>query len=303
VTGDRTTLEHLLAGNPDLTHARSARAHRAMLLHYISANGFERFREKTPGNIVEIARLLLNAGADVNAADTYGKGTTLGRVATSSHPRRVGVQIPLLEILLDHGADINGPNGTWSPVLEALQNGCPEAAEFLARRGAKLNLGAAGGLGRLELIKSFFDVSSATKEDIDSAFTLPCLYGWTTVVEFLAERGADLRADENTGQTGLHCAVIGGHADLIKVLLERNAPLEALNVFGGTVLGQALWCVFNGAPHIDYILCSLPARRLKKVHWRGSRNRASCPPQRKRAWQTSCSGTVRGPDRCTFYST
>ena len=71
VTGDRTTLEHLLGEDPELIRVHSARAHRAMLLHYISANGVERFRQKTPRNIVEIARLLLNAGADVNAvADT-----------------------------------------------------------------------------------------------------------------------------------------------------------------------------------------------------------------------------------------
>jgi ankyrin repeat protein len=254
VTGDRAMLERLLGENQYLIRARSARAHRAMLLHYIAANGFERFRQKTPKNILEIAQILLNSGADVNAvADTYGKGTTLGLVATSAHPKRAGVQIPLLELLLDHGADINGLEGTWSPVLAALKNGCPEAAEFLARRGAKLDLASAGGLGRLELIKSFFDANRATKEDIDSGFTLACLYGWTSVVEFLVEMGADLRAEENTGQTGLHCAVIGGHTDLIELLLERGAPLEALNVHGGTVLGQALWCVINGSAEADYI--------------------------------------------------
>jgi hypothetical protein len=38
--------------------------HRSTLLHYISANGIEDFRQKTPKNIVEIAKLLLDAGAD-----------------------------------------------------------------------------------------------------------------------------------------------------------------------------------------------------------------------------------------------
>ena len=72
------------------------------------------------------------------------------------------------------------------------------------------------------------------------------------MVDFLLKKGIDLRADENTGMTGLHWAVIGGQLDTIKLLLERGAPLEALNVYGGTALGQALWCSANGEPEIDY---------------------------------------------------
>jgi hypothetical protein len=54
----------------------------------VSANGVEGYRQKTPKNIVEIAKVLLNAGADVNAeAEVYGGGaTTLGLVATSVYP-------------------------------------------------------------------------------------------------------------------------------------------------------------------------------------------------------------------------
>jgi hypothetical protein len=42
-------------------------------LHYCSANGVEGYRQKTPKNIVEITRILLEAGAEVDArADVYG---------------------------------------------------------------------------------------------------------------------------------------------------------------------------------------------------------------------------------------
>ena len=59
---------------------------RRPLLHYVAANGVEDFRQKTPDNIVEIAELLLDAGAEVNAeSNAYGGGcTALGLVATSS---------------------------------------------------------------------------------------------------------------------------------------------------------------------------------------------------------------------------
>src|ERR1700722_18887164 len=67
VDGDLDTLRRLLRENPGLVHARSSREHNATLLHYVAANGVEGYRQKTPNNIVEIAELLLNAGADVDA--------------------------------------------------------------------------------------------------------------------------------------------------------------------------------------------------------------------------------------------
>src|SRR6185295_18214855 len=67
VSGDLKTLDQLLRKHPELTRARSPRKHNSTLLHYISANGIEDFRQKTPNNIVEIAGRLLAAGADVNA--------------------------------------------------------------------------------------------------------------------------------------------------------------------------------------------------------------------------------------------
>ena len=73
VIGDIATLEQLLHQNSGLIRAHSTRRHQATLLHYISANGVEGYRQKTPKNIVQIAELLLQSGADVNAsADLYG---------------------------------------------------------------------------------------------------------------------------------------------------------------------------------------------------------------------------------------
>ena len=68
-------LKRILRDNPTLIRARSSREHGATLLHYVSANGVEGYRQRTPKNIVAIARLLLDAGAEVDAtADVYGGG-------------------------------------------------------------------------------------------------------------------------------------------------------------------------------------------------------------------------------------
>jgi hypothetical protein len=47
--------------------------------------------------------------------------------------------------------------------------------------------------------------------------------------------------------------VVGGQLETIQMLLKRGAPLEARNVYGATVLAQALWSAFNGEPGTDYI--------------------------------------------------
>ena len=263
VSGDAATLERLLRENPELIRARSTREHHATLLHYVSANGVENYRQKTPANIVNIAEMLLKAGADVDAeADVYGGGcTTLGLVATSVHPQRAGVQVPLLQTLLDYGAEVNysGLTGNrHNAVSGCLANGQPDAAKFLASRGAHLDLEGAAGIGRLDVVRSFFNEDGSlkpgsTKEQMTTGFRWACGYGQNGIVEFLLGKGVDIRTQDHIGHTGLHWAVIGGHPDIVKLLLPYNPPLEVENVYGGTVLGQALWSAAHGGDPDVYI--------------------------------------------------
>ncbi len=259
VTGDAGTLEWLLREHPELVRARSTRVHRATLLHYLGANGLENYRQKSPKNAVEIAKILLNAGAEVDAvADAYGKSTTLGLVATSIHPKQAGVQIALLDILLHYGAGVDGVPGLRTPLVSALHNGHPEAAEFLVQHGAQLDLEGAAGVGRLDVVESFFNEdanrkANVTKAQMESGFMWACEYGRNSVIDFLLRKGMDVRAHENTGLTGLHWAAVGGRVETIELLLKQGAPLEAKNVYGATVLGQALWSAIHGDPDKDYV--------------------------------------------------
>jgi hypothetical protein len=263
VTGEIAPLKRLLRENPELIHARSTRDHRATLLHYVSANGVEGYRQRTPKNAVKIAEILLKAGAEIDAvANVYGGGaTTLGLAATSIHPEQAGVQNALMQILLDHGAAIERPGvagNRHGAVMGCLANGRGRAAEFLANRGARLDLEEAAGVGRLDVVKSFFHEdgslkANATKMQMERGFLWACEYGRNNVVEFLLQRGVDLLTQADTGESGLHWAVIGGQLDTIKMLLARGASLEAKNAYDGTALGQALWSATNGDPGIDYL--------------------------------------------------
>jgi ankyrin repeat protein len=248
VRGDAAMLQRLLQQNPSLIRARSTRKHHATLLHYAGSNGVEYFRQKCPKNIVAMVKILLGAGAEVDAtADMYGKDTTLGLAATSIHPVISGVQIPLLETLLDAGAAMDSMVGASSVVAGCLHNGRPQAAEFFAARGARLDLEAAAGVGRLDLVRSFFTPDGslkpgATKAQMNDGFMWACEYGRTAVVEFLLDQGMDVRAAGRPhGQTGLHWATYGGHMDIVELLLQRNAPVDVKDErFQGTPLEWAI---------------------------------------------------------------
>lgn len=164
VSGDIATLRRLLDERPELIRQRSSRDHRSTLLHYVSANGIEDFRQRTPPNIVEITQLLLDAGAEVNAeSDAYGgHSMTLGLAATSVHPETAGVQIALMELLLARGAAIERVPG--EAVSGCLANGRPLAAEFLAERGAYLDFENAAGVGRLDRVKEL--VATTPNEEL-----------------------------------------------------------------------------------------------------------------------------------------
>jgi ankyrin repeat protein len=246
VAGNEAALAALLRNEPELVMARSLREHHSTLLHYCSANGVEDFRQRTPENIVAMARMLLDAGAEVNAESeaSGGGSTTLMLTATSVHPERVGVQIPLMELLLDRGAVMDGRD---SAVNACLRNGRAAAAEFMAGKGARLDLEGAAGVGALDTVKSLFAedyglLQAATPQQRADGFKWACEFGRTSVVEFLLGHGMDADASLSVdGQTGLHWAALGGHPEIARMLLARGADVNARETgYGATPVGWAM---------------------------------------------------------------
>lgn len=242
IAGDISALRRLLSENPGLLHERSTREHNATLLHYVSANGVEGYRQISPQNAAQVAALLLEAGAQVEArADVYGGGwTTLGLVATSAPPAIAGVQRDVIDVLLDHGAriDLAGTGGhNDSLVRSCLANGQPAAAEYLVSRGAPLDLPGAAGLGRVDVARGFFTSSgdlqpNVTKAQLLDAFSLACAYGRVGAVELFLDRGVDVDVEmrgHGEGHTGLHVAAFYGHADVVDALIRRSARVDIID--------------------------------------------------------------------------
>jgi ankyrin repeat protein len=200
VNGDLAALEDALRRDPGLVRARSRRicgfdppVHRATLLHYVAANGIERYRQNTPPNAVEIARALLLAGAEPDAlSDMYGaECTTMGMLVSSDHPARAGLQVQLVELLLNFGAAIEGrgPSKWGGPLFTALAFGMSGAAKALAKRGARIDLPAAAGLGLVDEAARL--LSSADAEARHRALSLAAQHGHAEIVRLLLDAGED----------------------------------------------------------------------------------------------------------------
>ena len=258
VSGDVNTLDRVLREHPQVNTARSWRTHHSTLLLYVGSNGVEGYRQRTPRNAVRIAEMLLDAGAEVDAVgDMYRGTTTLGLVATSIHPVRTGVQEALIDLLIARGASLDravAPDYTRGRVVNAcLANGRGEGAVLVAERGAMLDLEGAGGVGRLDVVKAFFDqeghlTSDATPDDMKSAFKWACSYGHIDVVRFLIDRGIDV-GERHRGETPLHVAAGGGHLEIVSVLLARGARVDVRDeMWDGTPLG---WALFGWANDTD----------------------------------------------------
>jgi ankyrin repeat protein len=246
VAGDMTALQRLLRDDAELVRARSGREHNATLLHYVSANGVEGYRQKSPKNAPQVARLLLEAGADVDAeADVYGSGcTTLGLVATSSPPRDAGVQLPLIDALLEFGARMDHPGSTGHNsglIRGCLANGCPEAAEYLVERGAPLDFAGAAGTGQLDAVRRFFTNGAANESvspaQLSEGLAMAAAYGHADVVEFLLDSGIDVDRElqfHGEGHTALHVASYHATVDTVRTLLRRGARVDLRDKTWGT---------------------------------------------------------------------
>jgi len=254
--GDATRLRAILAEDASLVTARTnldppyGYFTGATLLHHVAGNPGRDAR--LSANVVEIARILLDAGADVSA-ETLGPngGTTLGLLVTSKQASDAGVTGPLMELLLERGAtlDLHRPG-----VLDAsLANHAPRAAEKMIELGAKPDLFAAAALGRLDLLRAMFDADGrllahprrrgrlmAERDAIGLALLYAYVAKRREVVDFLLEKDGNWDMTGVNNGAALHRAAWEGDLAMMQRLVARGADISNRdNPFNSTPLSWA----------------------------------------------------------------
>jgi ankyrin repeat protein len=240
--GDLEKFKALIAEDPSLATSRSGCSH-PTLLQCVVLDGKDK-----PHN-VEMAQILIDAGAELN--EPFG--------ATASMDNRA-----CAELLLNRGAAIDGTGG-WSPLEEALYWNSRNVLELLLERGAKVqNLRTAAGLGRTDLIETYFNADGTLKPEagkinwpfgkletneqdqqgiINNAFVFACMHGHIDAAKLLMDKGAQINAIPggfDYAGTGLHYAALNGHRNMAEFLLAHGADRNMKDTkVGSTAAGWA----------------------------------------------------------------
>lgn len=234
----------------------------------------------------DLARLLVERGADPDVADTTGMTALYAAVDMSTLDETIGRPNPrphsgtdaaaLVRLLLAHGA--NPDARLVSPILERMHNdGDPnlgEGATALMRAAKDADL----AVMRL-LLDHGADPNARTKRQrtalMYAAARLSGFRGSANrgseadaldAIALCLERGADIDAADENGQTALHLAVAQAEPAVLRLLVEKGASPHARDAKGQTPLDLAMNAGGRGGrgaarPERVALLRQLSARR------------------------------------------
>jgi ankyrin repeat protein len=155
-------------------------------------NPFSATSHSGPQLLPDVARLLLEHGADVNVQDNNG--------ATPLHVSAEVGTVEVARVLLEHGANVAARDSKGkTPMHDAVDYGRVEVVRVLLEHGA--NIGAENNEGKTPL-------------------HLAANYWSVEVIRVLLEHGADVGADDNEGKTAFQIALANGNDEIVKLLSE-----------------------------------------------------------------------------------
>ena len=171
----------------------------------------------------EVVAQLLDKGAKMNAPGPRGQ-TALMWAVSEQHPE-------VVRVLLARGADFHAKSDVWSDMMAVPPHGKPEYNRLIPHGGETALMFAArvGDLASARLLLA----AGANVNDADawgvSATVLAAHSGFTELVEFLLDQGADANAI-GPGFTALHEAIMRRDERMVTALLAHganpNTPLQ-----------------------------------------------------------------------------
>lgn len=194
---------------------------------------------------VDSVRALIKAGADVNA--TADGGHTALMVAARNGSAAV------VRILLAAKAHVDARmKGGMTALHQAAEAGNVEVIELLLAAGADISArnesvgtplhyaGRNPDVARC-LLKHGCPVDAPGNED---SLGMPALsstvaFGNTEVIKLLLEAGANINAQDQRGETALMWAAQLGKTDVLKLLIQSHADLNRTNSLGWTAMMEA----------------------------------------------------------------
>jgi ankyrin repeat protein len=204
-------------------------------LHVASRMGF-----------VEVARILLKHGADIEARDR-NDWSPLERATTKGH-------VEVTRVLLEHGANVSAQDkGRRTPLYLASVHGKPAVAQVLLRHGADMKariknnetaLHHAGVKEAAQILLEHGADANALEIRNRTPLHFASEYGRVGVVRVLFEHGVDANARDANNATPTHLASGSRHEekellDVVRVLLQYGSDIHALDIMARTPFMRA----------------------------------------------------------------
>ena len=250
--GEVAGLRAHLRQHPNLGHQRvvfegGGYFRNPTLLEFVAENPVR--RGTLPPNIVQVTQVILEAGVERSALNE-----TLGLVCSGRVSRECRAQLPLIDLLCDHGADPD------SAIQAAVVHGEFEAVNALIQRGARISLPVAAALGRTDDARQL--IPSADSQSRHRGLALASQFGHVEIVRALLDAGEVPSRYNPVGfhshSTPLHQAALAGHEDVVRLLVERGAKLDLKDtLWQGS---PADWAKHEGRAAIEAFL------RSKQTH-------------------------------------
>ena len=211
------------------------------LLEFIAENPIR--HETLAKNIVDVAKVILDA-----EPDQASRNATLGLVVTGRAVEECGVQVALIELLCDYGADPN------SAIHAAAPQRSLAAVKTLIARGAHVDLPIAAAMGLVDDARRMLPAADADERHLALAFATRM--GHIEIVQLLLDAGEDPNRYNSLGShshsTPLHQATLNGHEDLVRLLMERGAKPDIRDLlWRGT---PADWAKHEGRKELEAYL-------------------------------------------------
>jgi len=210
----------------------------------------------------DVVRQLIARHANVNARGARGQTALMWAVAQT--------HADVVQVLLAHGADVHARSEVWGQVMAVPPHGRLEYNRWIPH-GGDTALMFAARVGDLESARLLV-AAGANVNDADawgvSATTMAAHAGFTTLVDFLLEKGADANRSE-AGFSALHAAIMHRDEHMVNALLahgaDANAPVRTWTPmrrsskdfhFGPELVGATpFWLAARfGGPHIMQLL-------------------------------------------------
>ena len=222
--GDIGALRTLLARDPALARSSPPEA---------PFQGWTGLHEAAKHGYIEVVRLLLAHGADPNAREAGDNTYPLHWAAAHRH-------MEVVRVLLDAGADVHGDGDLhaldvigWATYFRdsgAPMGDRPEVAALLVERGARHHVFSAMALGNLDLLRTVvardpfaLDRKMSRFEEEQTPLHFALNIGRLDMLQVLIDLGAHLEAADKNGLTPLESAMMRGDREAMALLAAAGA--------------------------------------------------------------------------------